>query len=119
MDLMAQIALLDALTQEAVQLGQRHDDERRIEIIKFRKAQALQIGVISKAAYHFDFAAIEDGLDVEFRKKMSYLKSVIAQHQSDWPVPMIEARSRAYRQSGDKMNVTQSDFVAWAMRKLR
>lgn len=119
MGLISEITQLGTLTQTAVKLGQRTDQERRIEIIALRKAQSIQIGKISKAADSYDFSACDKDAAAVFRQKLSHLKSVIAKHQAFWPVPMIEAGSREYRRSGDNLNTVQAAFVAWALKELR
>ncbi len=119
MGLISEIIALDALTQTAIKLGQRTDQERLLELIKLRKELSQQMGKLSKAADAFDFSGRGDDIAGIFRQKLSHMKSVIAKHQAFWPVSMIETDSREYRRSADNLINVQAAFIAWALKELR
>ena len=112
-DLVAAMHALDEL--ESIQSGlakvaMRTDEERKRDLINYRRNLAKQMTRIMNVAEPL-FASDPEGR-AEFRRCYSAMRAAAAQHQTDWPAIRLGEDDAGYRLSASTVRMANNAFVA-------
>lgn len=109
-----ELSALDVLFTSIRSVVERHDPERRRQLIELRRQLTKAIGDIDHAGTEL---LRQPAPAKEFRRQMADLRYRIAEHQSAWPAVMIDD-SGDYRRSATGIMDAYARFASWLRQRV-
>jgi hypothetical protein len=118
-ELSALIVKLEDILGKIEAIAQRDDEQRKYDLVNFRRTLAETIGQLSEVGRRLSTALGDRDLDEGFRSRLNRMRHAVALHQSNFPATSIDGLSANYKASVQNMKTTNREFIDWVKDQIR
>lgn len=112
-----QFSALGETYQRFLNIRARSDQERKRELVENRRRLAEQLGRLEELVIRNDESSVAPPLAMEFRKRLSKLRSTVSYHQASWPAVKIDEDPDGYRRTSREAELMFHEFLVWGSRQ--
>lgn len=111
--LLEEMDAIEAVSRRLAAIAQRRDAARKQDLVAARRELAIR--VMTVMAIGEDYAPIRANPELysELRRRLSELRSAIADHQAAWSAVAIDSDDAAYLASSAAVQNAGRAFMAW------
>jgi hypothetical protein len=112
------LVLLVKIHRQIEALNERNDEGRWPELIALRRELAIHTAATTKLASEFQPLVDDQATSRTMREKLSQVRAANANHQSNWPAPLVARDPDGYAASAREVQAKASEFLSWFSKTL-